>query len=215
MLNRILVVAFTAACLFGALHGQDPVLEKGAAEVPASVSEAIRNAVSGEALTVSLGNDVLARFWLRSELSAAASPSSELGVAFGAVETGSFVGVMEVIGGWSDYKENAIAAGTYILRYGIMPADGNHMGVSTYRDFLMLIAPDLDQDPSKNLSFEELLAGSTVASGVTHPGVLALFPIWDEITEPTLVKNDMDQWTLAVKIGGQVLGLVVSGHGEV
>ena len=30
----------------------------------------------------------------------------------------------------------------------------------------------------------------------------------------TLTKNEMDQWTIAVKLGDQVLGFVVLGHGE-
>ena len=88
------------------------------------------------------------------------------------------------------------------------------MGVSTYRDYLLLIDPALDQNPGP-MESADLLAGSSEASGVTHPAVLALYPVWEEVSEPKLVKNDLDQWTLAVKLGDQVLGLVVSGHGEV
>jgi hypothetical protein len=56
---------------------------------------------------------------------------------------------------------------------------------------------------------------SNQASGVPHPAVLALFPVWEEVSGPTLIQNEMDQWTIAVKLGDQVFGFVVLGHGEV
>jgi hypothetical protein len=101
------------------------------------------------------------------------------------------------------------------MRYGVMPADGNHMGVSPYRDFLLLIPPTEDTDPGATFGYAELVVSSVQAAGVPHPAVLALFPIWDEISEPTLTKNEMDQWTLAIRLGDQVVGLVILGHGEV
>jgi hypothetical protein len=43
--------------------------------------------------------------------------------------------------------------------------------------------------------------------------VLALFPVADA-TSPAILKNDLDQPTLAVKIGHTTLGLVVLGQAE-
>ena len=58
---------------------------------------------------------------------------------------------------------------------------------------------------------------SLPATGTPHPAVLALFPVWEELSEPGLVRNEMDQWTLAVPFASisPTLGLVVEGHGEV
>lgn len=192
----------------------DPALSREAAEIPAEVPDSVRKAVNPEALTVKLGDHVLARFWLTPAATPAKTPSTQLGVQYGKIEPGSLVGVIQIVDGWSDYKKNAIRAGTYTLRYGVMPADGNHMGVSVYRDFLLLVAPAQDPGPDQTLSYDELVAASILASGVPHPAVLALFPIWDEISEPTLVKNELDQWTLAVRIGDLTFGLVVEGHGQ-
>jgi hypothetical protein len=138
-----------------------------------------------------------------------------LGVTFGQIESGSLIGAVQLVQPWPDYKANSIPAGVYTLRYGVMPADGNHMGVSPYRDYLMLIPPEQDTDPGKNFNYVELITSSAQASGVPHPAVLALFPIWEEISGPSVVKNEMDQWTLAIKLGDQVVGLVIVGHGEV
>ena len=58
---------------------------------------------------------------------------------------------------------------------------------------------------------------STAATRTPHPAVLALFPIWEELSEPGLVRNEMDQWTLAVPVGSinPTVGFVVEGHGEI
>jgi hypothetical protein len=211
MLGRMILVAFLTSTAFAV----EPALETEQAPIPEGLSESVKGALDSAALTVSMEGEAIARFWLGSELKAAASPSSELGVTFGKVESGSFVGVVQFLKEWSDYKKTPIQPGVYTLRYGIMPADGNHMGVATYRDFLLLLPPSTDQDPAKSFDYGELVVSSVEVAGVPHPGVLALFPIWDEVTEPKLVKNDLDQWTLAIKIGEDALGLVVEGHGEI
>ncbi len=212
---RRMIPGLLLCVLIGGRLQADPVLSRETAEIPAEVPESVRSAVNAEALTVKLGDRVLARFWLTPAATPAKTPSTQLGVQYGQIEPGSLVGVIQIVDGWSDYKKNAIAAGTYTLRYGVMPADGNHMGVSVYRDFLLLVAPAQDPGPDRSLTYDELVAASILASGVPHPAVLALFPIWDEVSEPTLVKNELDQWTLAVRIGDVTFGLVVEGHGEV
>jgi hypothetical protein len=171
--------------------------------------------LAAEGVAVSLGGEKIAHLWMRKELQSASNPSSELGVTFGQIESGSFAGVVQFPKPWSDYKQNQIPAGVYSLRFWIMPADGNHMGVATYRDFLLVSSFDSETDPAEPMGLAELLQSSAEASGVTHPGVLALFPVWDEVSEPKLIRNDLDQWMLAIKVGSQTLGLVVEGHGEV
>jgi len=53
------------------------------------------------------------------------------------------------------------------------------------------------------------------ATGVPHPGVMALYPMWDEVSEtPAMMKNEMDQWSLVVQRDELVMALVVEGHGE-
>ncbi|UCF37260.1 MAG: hypothetical protein JSU96_21145 [Acidobacteriota bacterium] len=215
MIRRTLILLSLLVLTISIVLAAEPTVEKQEIVVPEVVGEAIRAAVGSQALVVSAGEAEIANIWLRGELQSAGNPSTELGVSFGSIEAGSLVGVIQILGQWSDYKMNPIPAGTYTLRYGVMPADGNHMGVSTYRDFLMLIDPSADTDPASALDMVELLTGSSQASGVPHPAVLALFPIWDDVSEPVIVKNDMDQWTLAVKLGDKVLGLVVEGHGEI
>jgi len=208
----ILLVATT---LMATVLGDEATVQKGGVDLPTDLGDSMKAALNPEVVTVQLDGKPVAHIWLAKDLKAAESANTELGVSCGGVAQGSLVGVVLFPEPWSDYKENPIGVGTYTLRYAVMPADGNHMGVATFRDFLLLLPPSIDSDPEQTLGLAELLVGSAEATGVVHPGVLALYPIWEEVGEPTVSKNDLDQWTLAVKIGSQVLGLVISGHGEI
>ena len=214
MLGRILLSLLITSTLPAAAPADEATVQKGGVEAPAELGDSMKEALNPEAITVQLDGKPVAHVWLAKEVQKAESANAELGVSFGGIAQGSLVGVILFPEPWSDYKENPISVGTYTMRYAVMPADGNHMGVATFRDFLLLLPPSADSDPAKTLGLAELLVGSGEATGVVHPGVLALYPIWEEVSEPAISKNDLDQWTLAVKIGSQVLGLVISGHGE-
>jgi hypothetical protein len=216
MEKRAVRFLFVLVLFAGSAWAAGAEVEKlDASALPAELSDALKSLLSNEGLAVSLDGEEVARVWLCSELVAAENASSELGVEFGQIEPGSLVGIVQFLKQWSDYKLNPIAEGLYPMRYWPMPADGNHMGVATYRDFLLLTSLTADTDLEANLDLAGVLVASSDATGVPHPGVLALFPIWDEIDEPKMVKNDVDQWTLAVKVGDQTLGLVMAGHGEI
>lgn len=215
MARRLSLTLALLLTLTTGILAADVTVGAGGAAPPDGIPEAVKGVLAAKSVSVSVGGSPLADFWFRSQLVAAATPSTELGVNFGQVEDGSLVGVVRLDSGWVDYKENPIAAGVYTLRYEVMPADGNHMGVATYRDFLLLVPIAQDTDPNKTLSFEDLVAVSSDATGVPHPAVLSLVPVWDPVTEPTIIKNDVDQPTLAVPVGDVQFGLVVEGHGEI
>jgi hypothetical protein len=203
-------------CVAAPLRAAEPQLETTEAAPPEAVSAEIREAVGAGALKVTADGKTLAEFWLPAEVPVKESASSELGVGFGQLAEGTLLGVVRLDQSWSDYKENPIPAGVYTLRYAVKPADGNHMGVSIYRDFLLLVPASDDASVETSWSTDELVEKSAAATGTPHPAVLALFPVWEEMSEPGLVRNDVDQWTLAVPLGSlsPTLGLVVEGHGE-
>ncbi|GAB4241989.1 MAG: hypothetical protein Kow00109_17650 [Acidobacteriota bacterium] len=189
---------------------------KQAGELPEGLPAALAAKLETPGAEVLLDGAPLARFWFCKEWKAAASPSTELGVNFGKIETGSLVGVVQFLQDWKDYKENAVPAGVYTLRYEVMPADGNHMGVSPYRDYFLLVPAEKDTDLEKNYEFRELVELSLEATGVPHPGVMALYPIWDDVPEaPAMLKNEMDQWSLVIRRDDMTIGIVVEGHGEI
>jgi hypothetical protein len=210
-----------ATCVFilglaATLAAAEPQLAKTETAPPETVSAEIQQILGAGALQVTAEGKTLAEFWLRGEVPVQESASEELGVGFGQLAEGTLLGVVRLGDSWSDYKESPISAGVFTLRYAVMPADGNHMGVAPYRDFLLLIPVADDTSVEVSWSSEELVGMSLGSTGTPHPAVLALFPIWEEPSKPGLVRNEMDQWTLAVPVDSisPTLGLVVEGHGE-
>jgi len=204
------------SCFLGGFAlAAEATLAVGTESVPGEVSGPVKESLKSDSYTVQLGGTPAAKFWFRATLDAAKPPSTELGVNLGTVAPGSLVGVVQIEAPWKDYKENSIAPGVYTLRYLVMPADGNHMGASTYRDYLLLVPAAADTDPGKSFSFDDLVSASAGATGVPHPGVMAVFPIWDDVPSPRMMNNELGQLSLALKLGETVCGLVIEGHGEI
>ena len=90
------------------------------------------------------------------------------------------------------------------------------MGVSIYRDYVILVPAADDTAVDVDWAPELLWEKSKAATGTPHPAILALFPIWDEMSEPGIVLNEADQLTLAVPLApvSPTVGFVFEGHGE-
>jgi hypothetical protein len=61
---------------------------------------------------------------------------------------------------------------------------------------------------------DDLFVHSRRAVGKSHPAVLGVFPVPDGTAPPAVFENELGQETLALKLGGAVMGLVVVGEGE-
>lgn len=209
--------SFSAYCCWffmcSFLWGADFQLET-VRSFPNEISEQIRKSLNSQGVRVLKEGKVVGEFWFPREISTEGEVSTSLGVSFGQVKESVFLGIARFPENWSDYRGRAIVQGTYTLRYGIQPADGNHMGVTYYRDFLLLLPISVDSDPDAIYSREKLVDLSTQASGRPHPTVLSLFPVYEEIVNPKLLKNDLDQWTIAIPFQSLNFGLVIEGTGE-
>jgi hypothetical protein len=168
---------------------------------PADVPKVLQDAVlaQGARLLDNQGKP-LAEIWLAKTLVGQANPSSSMDIIYGSIQPGAFVGVLHYPNGGSDFRGQNIKSGFYTLRYDLIPQDGNHMGVSQYRDFLLLMPVAQDTDPSKPLKFEDAMKLSRAASGTSHPGVLSM-DTTDQASGalPTAFKDDMGNWVLAAK----------------
>lgn len=204
--TALLVAAFSSAVAADlTVHATAP---------PTSLSAAVSEILEQDAHQVRVDGEVEATFWFRKDAPEAESASSQLGVNFSKLSNGDLLGVVEFQVEWLDYKANRVPPGAYTLRYQVQPADGNHMGVSQFRDFFVLVPAELDEDPEARYSYAELMALSTQASGVTHPATMALFPVYEEVSEPKLFQDDLGQWTLARAFDSTVIGVVVTGTGK-
>jgi hypothetical protein len=86
---------------------------------------------------------------------------------------GQLIGVVRYARKGSDFRDQDIAKGVYTLRYAQQPVNGDHVGTSPTRDFLLLMKASLDKSAA-NVDYEKLTEASAEAVESTHPGLLAL-----------------------------------------
>ncbi len=199
---------------FAALRAEQLQLEVVNLPPPDGFSADICKTLEPRKFEISGEGSILIRFWLRKSLPLGTANSGQFGVSFGEIGQSTLVGVASIPGKWIDYKSRTVGEGLYTLRYGLQPMDGNHMGVTMYRDFLLLIPASTDHSPDQLYTSKQLVDLSKQASESNHPVVLGLFPMSGEMLYPRLSKNERDQWVLQVKVGTLNLGMVVVGQGE-
>ena len=153
-----------AAPLSAAPH-KDPVPQGVAAPIAA------RLAPGGVRVEVSNG-PVSLDFWWVAALVVNAGTGKP---AWADVPEGSLVGLVRIPTDFRDIRGRVLKPGVYTLRYGIQPANGDHLGVSPYRDFLLLSPVAIDTDPAPK-GHDGTIELSKNAIGGSHPGVWSLDP---------------------------------------
>lgn len=168
-LQSAVVVVLCAVCF----------AQGGRAEAIGSVSdnavgEAVRQSLDskGHRLVLADGTQV-GEVWLRRELPEAPKKESA-GILYSQLSESELVGVIHFPEAATDFRGQAVAAGFYTLRYGLMPSDGNHLGAAPSRDFLLLIPSASDPEPSSKFDFQKLMSLSRQASASKHPAVLSM-----------------------------------------
>ena len=76
----------------------------------------------------------------------------------------------------TDFRGQPLKPGIYTLRYGLQPDDGNHLGTSDIRDFLVGCPPDKDASPARVEDVKKLFKLSAGSAGTTHPAIYLLLP---------------------------------------
>jgi hypothetical protein len=95
-------------------------------------------------------------------------------------------------GDYPDVRGKTMKAGIYTLRYGIQPQDGDHAGVSPYRDFLM-IAPAAADNSIAALGHDGTIAIAKLSTGSSHPASWALDPPASDEQVGSIRMNDTEQ----------------------
>jgi len=199
-LHRTLILGL-AVQLCGVLgaFGQGAYKAESIGAAPADVPAALQTALDTQGARVSAdGGATLCEVWLRKTLPTSANPNSSSDVLYGSLPEGAFLGVLHFPKDTTDFRSQSIKAGFYTLRYGLIPQDGNHMGVNPTRDAFVLSPVSADKDPEKVLKFEDLVKISQQASGTPHPGFLVGGPA-NGSAFPSVAKDDSGNWVLQLK----------------
>ena len=210
LLLVILIIPFAALADGGKVESIGAFTGQGA-------SESVRKALEPKGYRVMLPDGTaVCEIWFRSAIPAGKSDGSA--AAYATLGESSLVGVINFTNDTRDFRGQAIKAGAYTLRHALHPADGNHLGISQVRDFLLLIPVSLDQNADAEYKFEELAKMSAKASGTNHPGVISLV-LPESKPAPTLIENEHGHLVLMTKIKSQSgadlpIAIVVKGIGE-
>ncbi|MBI1310531.1 hypothetical protein GC176_04420 [bacterium] len=144
-------------------------------EAPKGLSPAIMKLVNPEGFRITGKDGALADLWLLKDLAVEPGFKSSLSKLY-AFQPGQLIGALRIAEGaeYTDFRGQEMKAGTYTLRYGLQPMDGNHAGTSETSDFLLALPAAVDTKPEGIASKEELAKESAQAAGSTHPAIFSL-----------------------------------------
>lgn len=196
--------------------GQGGYKAEAIGAAPSDVPASIQSALDTQGVRViNPQGATICEVWLRKALPANPNPATGADVLFGVLPVGALVGVVHFPNPTTDFRSQNIKAGFYTLRYGLIPQDGNHVGVNPTRDAFLLAPVSADPGPDKVLSFEDLVKLSEQASGTPHPGFLVGAPVNGDAF-PSVNKDDSGNWDVQVKghggSGDLPLAFTVVGH---
>jgi len=176
---------------------------------PSTLSAAVRDVLSGEGYRVvdDQGNPY-AEVWLRKAVPVAEKPGGAKGaIQFPFLTEGQLLGALRFASEGHDYRDQTIAKGVYTVRYGIQPVNGDHLGVSPFRDYALLLpaAKDTSTDDLAKKPMEERSAES---AGTSHPAVLMLLtaPASGQSAPAITRDEEKDTWGAVVPLKLDVKG---------
>lgn len=215
--GKKLLLAVVSVALCATAASAQYKLASSAAAPPSDLPAAIQGAISSTAIQVSGANGPYCEIWLAKSVPNAPTPDTSLGVNFGQIPQGTLMGVVKFDAPGADYRSQPIKPGVYTLRFALQPVNGDHQGVSPYRDFLLAVPASADTSTAA-VAPDALYTLSKKASGTGHPSVWSLIPA-DEApaTLPAIVhqQEDSDQWVVFFQAPLSTpvkMGLVVVGH---
>ncbi|HEX4915846.1 MAG TPA: hypothetical protein VFV51_17930 [Vicinamibacterales bacterium] len=197
-----MALSFTSAllALLALAPSVSPLTDKPPAELAAGVAARLAPAARIVAGPATL------EIWLVQQLE-----KNGDGPGWGSVESGTLVGAMRVSGEFKEIRGKAVKPGVYTLRFGMQPQNGDHLGISTFREFLLISPAAIDQDP-KVLGFDGVVALSKEVIGTAHPASLSLDPPEDAPGAPlSTYKNEHGHEGVVLRLGSLTFGLIVSG----
>jgi hypothetical protein len=193
------------------------------ADPPKALPDSIRKLLDDQSFQVlDAKGSAICQVWFCKEVSAdGGMEPAKAPVTYRQLKETTLLGAIQYLQPWKDYRKQKIKPGVYTLRLAFQPSDGNHMGASTYTEFCLLVAADMDPK-ADTMEPKALLQASTKSIGTAHPGCLMLFPYEKPKGKPELVDKGNDHWVVnaleGVTAGGKKIdpglgvGLTVVGE---
>jgi hypothetical protein len=180
------LVAVLSVVSPAALTGQELTVSTETVEVPAELTEPIRALLQPETSVVMRDTNRIEIWWVKT---IALDSAPQGAPSWSNVPDGALAGAIRVAQPLADARGYTIKPGVYTLRFALQPQDGDHLGVSPYRQFL-LVAPAGDDQAPDAVGFKGAVALAKKALGKSHPSTLSLDPPLANESAGTMVTND-------------------------
>lgn len=215
-LLSLFLIAITFIASAKAITGDNKVEQAGAFGDPGA-SDALKKVLDVKGWHLSLADGGYCDVWLRSSI--AAGKTEQPGAVYSSLGESTLVGVITFAKATTDFRGQSVKAGSYTLRYALHPADGNHMGISPIRDFLVMLPVAMDPNPDAQIKFEDLAKMSTKVTGTNHPGVLSLVQIDKAPVASTISTDESNRIVFSASLKNQSgavipIAFIIKGHAE-
>lgn len=166
-------------------------------EAPQGLSAEIAAAIAESGFRITGKSGTICDVWLTKDVPLKPKFKTSLRIKYPFLP-GQLVGAIRFPEGSKphDFRGQALKAGTYTLRYGLQPDDGNHLGTSDIRDFLVGCPPDKDSTAKRVEDIKDLFKLSAAAAGSTHPAIFLLTPPPDKPFGAPAISHDDDKHLL-------------------
>ena len=183
-----------------------------AAAPPSELAPPVLSVLSNDAVTVTVAQPaVTIDFWWAKALPMKAGSGAP---SWAEVDEGTLVGAVKLSVDYRDIRGRVVKAGVYTLRYGIQPSNGDHLGVSPFRDFLLISPAAIDTDPAPR-GHDGTIELSKQAIGGSHPGVWSIDPPVATEAPLQLHKTELGHEAIVMQVavtrGGQPSGMLKFG----
>jgi hypothetical protein len=179
---------------------------KHTAAAPDDVAAPVKAALAPGGATARVGGNTIEFWWVKS--------LDAKGADWSSVPEGALVGAMKASAPFRDIRGRSMKAGTYLLRYALQPQNGDHLGVSPHREFLLATpaAEDTSADPIGHDPAVDLAKKSI---NISHPAVLSLDPPLSTAAPLSITQTDAGHTAVVFEVptakGALKFGLVLVG----
>lgn len=207
MINRLsfsALVLLCVTCLAGAKPAHKLETVKAA---PDGLSKAVAAKLDNSGYRVTGAKGAVCDVWLVKSLDVQPNFKPTLSTKY-PLKAGQLIGALRVPKGttYTDFRGQELKPGSYTLRYGKQPEDGNHIGTSELADFLLALPGTVDKDPKTINLVDTLHSRSAKSSGGTHPAIFSLLP--GKKVEKTQLDHNADKefWILETNAAAKEAG---------
>lgn len=192
---RLLILVCVPAALAAEL-----TLKTADKEPPKELDASIRAMLQNKSVQLLDGEKPALEFWFCTEIPLQSKPAL-LAKALESVKQTTLLGAVSVSGAKRDYRDDELAAGTYTMRLGLQPQDGNHLGTSEFSWFAVLVPAKYDTKPAGLPDYKALVKAGSKDTSSDHPRILSLRPATSDAGEfPKLNVPGPDHKSVRLKL---------------